>query len=143
MQPDINVLLTASVEGIGEKGEVVSMRPNAAYYKVLLPGLGTYSEIKGDETKERLVSETFNAKRVSWIDCYDPIVLHHLNPLAFPDRQHAPEPSRSDCHEQRCALDVGTVAYSGVVAKDGNLHPGAGHHSASYQNIRSRYGSSK
>lgn len=63
--PDINVRLTASVDGIGEKGEVVSMRPNMAYNKVLLPGFGTYSEIKADETKERLVSETFNAKRVS------------------------------------------------------------------------------
>lgn len=65
IQPDINVLLTTSVEGIGEKGDVVSMRPNAAYNKVLLPGFGTYSQIKADETKERLVSETFNAKRVS------------------------------------------------------------------------------
>lgn len=64
VQPDINVLLTSSVEGIGEKGEVVSMRPNMAYNKVLLPGFGTYSDIKADETKERLVSETFNAKRV-------------------------------------------------------------------------------
>lgn len=65
IQPDINVLLTSSVEGIGDKGEVVSMRPNKAYNKVLLPGFGTYSDIKVDETKERLVSETFNAKRVS------------------------------------------------------------------------------
>lgn len=65
VQPDINVLLTTSVDGIGEKGEIVSMRPNMAYNKVLLPGFGTYSEIKADETKERLVSETFNAKRVS------------------------------------------------------------------------------
>lgn len=70
VQPDINVLLTASVEGIGEKGEIVSMRPNAAYNKVLLPGFGTYSEIKADETKERLVSETFNAKRVSYQSDY-------------------------------------------------------------------------
>lgn len=68
MQPDLNVLLTASVEGVGEKGDVVSLRPNMAYYQVLLPGLGKYSDIKGDDTKERLVSETLNAKRVSCID---------------------------------------------------------------------------
>lgn len=41
-QPNMDVLLTSYVEGVGRKGEVVSVRPNFAYNKLLLPGLATY-----------------------------------------------------------------------------------------------------
>lgn len=35
-------MLTAFVEGIGDKGDIVSLRPNLAYNKLLLPGLAVY-----------------------------------------------------------------------------------------------------
>ena len=38
----MDVLLKSYVEGVGRKGEVVSVRPNFAYNKLLLPGLATY-----------------------------------------------------------------------------------------------------
>ena len=131
IQPDINVLLTTSVEGIGEKGDVVSMRPNAAYNKVLLPGFGTYSQIKADETKERLVSETFNAKRVSRL-AFNPKAFgpkasftDMISPLS--DRQHAEEPSSCRGDEQGRPMDPRTVARASVSPQDGRLHQRAGH----------------
>lgn len=39
---NIDVVLTSYVEGIGRKGEVVSVKPNVAYDKLLLPGLAVY-----------------------------------------------------------------------------------------------------
>lgn len=42
-KPDMEVLLTAYVEGVGDKGDIVSVRPNFAYNKLLLPGLAVYN----------------------------------------------------------------------------------------------------
>lgn len=36
------LVLTTFVEGVGRKGDVVSVRPNVGYNKLLLPGLATY-----------------------------------------------------------------------------------------------------
>lgn len=41
-KPNIDVILTSYVEGIGRKGEVVNVKPNLAYEKLLLPGLAVY-----------------------------------------------------------------------------------------------------
>ncbi|XP_053678496.1 39S ribosomal protein L9, mitochondrial [Anopheles nili] len=41
-KPNLEVVLTTFVEGIGSKGEVVSLKPNIAYNKLLLPGLAVY-----------------------------------------------------------------------------------------------------
>lgn len=41
-KPDMEVILTAFVDGIGHKGETVTVRPNFAYNKLLLPGLAVY-----------------------------------------------------------------------------------------------------
>lgn len=38
----VEVLLTEYVEGVGRKGEVVTVTPHFAYNKLLLPGLATY-----------------------------------------------------------------------------------------------------
>lgn len=38
----MEVILTSYVEGIGRKGEIVSVRPSVAYNKLLLPGVATY-----------------------------------------------------------------------------------------------------
>jgi large subunit ribosomal protein L9 len=41
-QPNIDVILTTYVEGIGRKGEIVNVGPTFAYDKLLLPGLAAY-----------------------------------------------------------------------------------------------------
>lgn len=41
-KPDLEVILTTYVESLGNKGDRVSMRPNAAYTQLLLPGLAVY-----------------------------------------------------------------------------------------------------
>ncbi|KFB40637.1 AGAP000950-PA-like protein [Anopheles sinensis] len=41
-KPNLEVVLTAFVEGVGSKGDVVSLKPNIAYNKLLLPGLAVY-----------------------------------------------------------------------------------------------------
>ncbi|XP_053698294.1 39S ribosomal protein L9, mitochondrial [Sabethes cyaneus] len=41
-KPNLEVVLTTFVEGIGSKGEVVSLKPRIAYNQLLLPGLGVY-----------------------------------------------------------------------------------------------------
>lgn len=42
-KPDMEVVLTQFVEGIGKKGELVKVRPTFAYNKLLLPGLAVYA----------------------------------------------------------------------------------------------------
>lgn len=41
-KPNMEVLLTTFVEGVGDKGDIVSMKPNFVYNKLLLPGFATY-----------------------------------------------------------------------------------------------------
>lgn len=54
----MEVILTAFVDGLGNKGDIVSVRPNMAYNKLLLPGLAVYktpenmAKYKSHETNE-------------------------------------------------------------------------------------------
>lgn len=41
-KPDLRVVLTAYIDGLGNRGDVVSVRPNIAYNRLLLPGLAVY-----------------------------------------------------------------------------------------------------
>lgn len=41
-QKNIEVVLKTFVEGVGGKGDVISVKPNFAYNKLLLPGLAVY-----------------------------------------------------------------------------------------------------
>lgn len=41
-RPNIDVILTAFVSGIGDRGDIVSLNRSEAYNKLLLPGLGVY-----------------------------------------------------------------------------------------------------
>lgn len=41
-KPDINVILTDYVDGLGYKGDLISVRPNMAHNRLLLPGLAVY-----------------------------------------------------------------------------------------------------
>lgn len=59
-KPDINVILTDYVEGIGYKGDLVTTRPNKAYTKLLLTGLAVYDTPENREkydTEARLKEE--------------------------------------------------------------------------------------
>lgn len=98
LQPNVEVILTSYVEGIGRKGETVSMRPNVAYQKLLLPGLAVYAspeniqkysqmEVHDDEEKH---SSQF-AQRVNF--CYIPLTskLNDRNFFSLQDCQHAGE----------------------------------------------------
>lgn len=55
---DMEVILTAFVEGLGDRGEIVKVRPNFAYRQLLVPGLAVYKNeenlqtYKRDETKK-------------------------------------------------------------------------------------------
>lgn len=49
-RPNLEVILTAFVNGIGDRGDIVSLRRRDAYNKLLLPGLAVY---KTDENIER------------------------------------------------------------------------------------------
>lgn len=55
-QPNLEVILTEYVEGIGNKGEKVSVRPNFAYHQLLLPGLAVYASAENIGKYERIDS---------------------------------------------------------------------------------------
>ncbi|KAJ6637580.1 39S ribosomal protein L9, mitochondrial, partial [Pseudolycoriella hygida] len=55
-RPNIELILTAFVSGIGDKGEVVSLRRSEAYNRLLLPGLAVY------KTEENLAKYANDAK---------------------------------------------------------------------------------
>ncbi|XP_055628743.1 39S ribosomal protein L9, mitochondrial [Toxorhynchites rutilus septentrionalis] len=59
-KPDLEVILTAFVEGIGAKGDVVSLKPHVAYNKLLLPGLAVY---KTPETIAKYCAEKDAGKK--------------------------------------------------------------------------------
>lgn len=42
-QPDINLILTSFVDGYGQVGDNIKVKPTIAYNKLLLPGLAVYA----------------------------------------------------------------------------------------------------
>lgn len=71
-KPNLEVVLTSFVEGIGSKGDVVSLKPNIAYNKLLLPGLAVYKTPEAitkyatlKEQKETQLHSSAYAQRVS------------------------------------------------------------------------------
>ncbi|XP_053946954.1 39S ribosomal protein L9, mitochondrial [Anastrepha obliqua] len=58
-RPNLELVLKTYVEGVGEKGDVVSVRPNFAYNKLLLPGLAVYKT----EENIKLYSKTEEDKQ--------------------------------------------------------------------------------
>lgn len=57
--PDLDVILTEYVEGLGNVGEKVSVRPFYAYKHLLLPGLAVYAT---PENLEKYVTESSEDK---------------------------------------------------------------------------------
>ncbi|XP_055523897.1 39S ribosomal protein L9, mitochondrial [Wyeomyia smithii] len=41
-KPNLEVVLTSFVDGVGSKGDIVSLKPHVAYNQLLLPGLAVY-----------------------------------------------------------------------------------------------------
>lgn len=69
----MDIVLTAFVEGIGDKGDVVSVKQHYAYNNLLLPGLGVYKTPEnlarytrsGNETKTIAHSSPFAQRTVN------------------------------------------------------------------------------
>ncbi|KAJ8928941.1 hypothetical protein NQ314_018421 [Rhamnusium bicolor] len=63
-QPDIDVILNTFVEGLGNVGDRVSVRPQFAYNELLLPGLAVYASPENIE-KYKDYNSTIEEKRYS------------------------------------------------------------------------------
>ncbi|XP_018785639.1 PREDICTED: 39S ribosomal protein L9, mitochondrial [Bactrocera latifrons] len=75
-RPNLEVVLKTYVEGVGDKGDVVSVRPNFAYNKLLLPGLAVYKTAENvalytkteDEKKTVRHSSAFAQRTINIIE---------------------------------------------------------------------------
>ncbi|KRT85109.1 hypothetical protein AMK59_1334 [Oryctes borbonicus] len=90
-QPNIDLILTRYVEGIGNKGEKVSVRPDYAYNQLLLPGLAVYvtpensekyknekstSEIQYSSRSAQMIANILSNKTIS-------VVMNKENPWSL------------------------------------------------------------
>ncbi|VEN33764.1 unnamed protein product [Callosobruchus maculatus] len=57
-KPNIDVILTSYVEGLGNAGEKVSVRPSFAYNKLLLPGLAVYASPENIDKFKNLADDS-------------------------------------------------------------------------------------
>lgn len=67
-KPDLEVILLEFVEGIGQKGAVVKVRPNYAYQNLLLPGLAKYAtpeNIEKYKVKEEEIAKATHSSQFS------------------------------------------------------------------------------
>lgn len=71
----MEVLLTAFVDGIGDKGDIVSLHRNFAYNKLLLPGLAVY------KTPENLLKYVKTEKEKEFIKHSSPFAQRTVNIL--------------------------------------------------------------
>lgn len=63
-QPNVEVILTTYVAGIGRKGEIVKVAPTIAYNKLLLPGLAAYCTPENVEKYSKLATEDVDEGKV-------------------------------------------------------------------------------
>lgn len=63
-KPDIQVILTAFVDGLGNKGDLVSVRPLYAYNKLLLPGLAVYDTPENQLKYKKTETSTVTNEKV-------------------------------------------------------------------------------
>lgn len=59
---NVKLVLTASVEGIGNRGDVVMVRPHMAYEKLLLPGLAVYYTPANEKKYDTPMADTPQVK---------------------------------------------------------------------------------
>lgn len=70
-RPNLDIVLTTFVNGVGDRGDIVSVPRNQAYNKLLLPGLGVYKTDESiakyannkDETKDKVEHSSPYAER--------------------------------------------------------------------------------
>lgn len=68
-QKNIDVILKTFVDGIGKKGEILSLKPTVAYNKLLLPGLAVY------KTEENLTKYAKDIQEVDEVQRSSPRAL--------------------------------------------------------------------
>lgn len=98
-QPNMDVILTEYVAGLGKKGQVVNVRPTVAYNKLLLPGLAAYctpANIEkysklAEETKDEEVHSSQYAQRVSFysnLKLYEIRIVPNFRPSSSSSAEH-------------------------------------------------------
>lgn len=75
----LDIILTQYVEGVGEKGDKVTLKPYIAYNQFLLPGLAVYAS---PENIEKYLNTEKEEKKFSSI--YAPIILKALKQCCLP-----------------------------------------------------------
>jgi len=74
-RPDLEVVLKTFVDGVGDKGDVVALRPTFAYNKLLLPGLAVY------KTEENLSKYAKNVEEKTELTHSSPYAQRTVNML--------------------------------------------------------------
>lgn len=91
-RPNLEVVLKTYVEGVGDKGDVVSVRPNFAYNKLLLPGLAVYKTeenmalyTKTEDEKKTVHHSSAFAQRVCICICIRVFIIYLQTLLMYSD----------------------------------------------------------
>lgn len=79
-KPNLEVVLTTFVDGIGAKGDVVSLKRNDAYNKLLLPGLAVY---KTPEAIEKYSTEKDDREEDQHSSAYAAMTVHRLEGMVL------------------------------------------------------------
>ncbi|CAK1550544.1 unnamed protein product [Leptosia nina] len=80
-KPDLKVVLNQFVDGVGNTGDILSLRPNIAYKEFLLPGLAVYAtpenmqKYKPEENKIKETTEYSSPYVQRTMGCLSRIVL--------------------------------------------------------------------
>ncbi|XP_045776412.1 39S ribosomal protein L9, mitochondrial [Maniola jurtina] len=80
-QPDVKVILSQFVDGVGNAGDVLTLRPTIAYRDFLMPGLAMYAspenlaKHKVDEKKPKIESEYSSPYVQRTLGCLSRLVL--------------------------------------------------------------------
>lgn len=114
-QPDIEVILTSYVDGLGNISERVLVNPTVAYNELLLPGLAVYAtpenveKYRNYEIKEGEVRYSSKMARTVNI-AYDFSLTHKYTALHFVDDANTGESIFISNNEYGKSLDVTTLA---------------------------------
>ncbi|CAH2094618.1 unnamed protein product [Euphydryas editha] len=80
-KPDIKIILSQFVDGVGNEGDVLTLRPAIAYREFLMPGLAVYASPENfkkyqvDENKPKAVSEFSSPYVQRTMGCLSRLVL--------------------------------------------------------------------
>ncbi|KAI5643078.1 39S ribosomal protein L9, mitochondrial [Phthorimaea operculella] len=80
-KPDLKIILTQFVDGVGNSGDILELRPNQAYREFLMPGLAVYAspenleKYKSDETRPKDEKKFSSPYVKRTMDCLSRLVL--------------------------------------------------------------------